>query len=141
MPQKLIFCLMISISTFLFSQGQNLDRFGGSKNLHFEGLNNDFFATVYHEGHWWFVTPEQNAFLSFGLNHFHAYLWAQDYNKEHWEDEFGGTAWSEPWKDGFYGHAKEVSGKIGANQWVITTKRSLFRTEAPFCPIYVIMYR
>lgn len=33
---------------------------------------------------WWLVTPKGNAFLSFGVNHFHTGWWKESYNREAW---------------------------------------------------------
>lgn len=38
---------------------------------------------------WWLVTPEGNAFLSFGINYLHPDLWRQDYNREAWKKRLG----------------------------------------------------
>jgi len=36
-----------------------------------------FFHTEHDGNRWWFVTPEGQAFLSFGINHYHAGWWSQ----------------------------------------------------------------
>jgi len=105
----------------LESQGQtvkldSLDAYGGTTELSFSERNNDYFATIKHEGKWWLVTPEGNAFYSLGLNHFHANLWRRDsYNTAHWETVFGGTKYSTNWRQSFYEFAHEVLGDVGAN--------------------------
>jgi hypothetical protein len=70
------------------SAGQ-LDRFGGWKKKTFEATG--FFRTEHDGNRWWFVTPDGNAFISFGVNHYHKYLWTQDYNRAHWVKTFGAT--------------------------------------------------
>lgn len=38
---------------------------------------------------WWLVTPDGNAFLSFGINHLFPDLWNQDYNRDAWRKKLG----------------------------------------------------
>ena len=47
------------------------------------------FFRVEKEDRWWLVTPEGNAFLSFGINHLYPDLWNQDYNREAWQKKLG----------------------------------------------------
>ena len=63
-----------------------LDRFGGWTGKRFEATG--FFHTE-KDKRWWLVTPEGNAFLSFGVNHLHAYWWQQDYNRAAWQKRLG----------------------------------------------------
>ena len=63
-----------------------LDRFGGWKGKHFKATG--FFRTE-QDKRWWLVTPEGNAFLSFGVNHLHPYLWQQSFNNEAWKSKLG----------------------------------------------------
>lgn len=78
-----------------------LDRFGGWIGLSFPATG--FFRTHHDGRRWWLVTPEGNAFITFGLNHYHSGWWYEDYNREHWNQEFGvasrsDPAWSEGWR-------------------------------------------
>ncbi len=61
---------------------RHLDRFGGWKGKRFEATG---FFRVEKDERWWLVTPEGNAFLSFGINHLYPDLWKQDYNREAWQ--------------------------------------------------------
>jgi len=63
-----------------------LDRFGGWKGRQFRATG---FFRVEKGDRWWLVTPEGNAFLSFGINHLHTNLWAQSYNRETWQKRLG----------------------------------------------------
>ena len=65
---------------------RGFDRFGGWTGRRFEATG--FFRAEKHE-RWWLVTPQGNAFLSFGINHLHPDLWKQDYNREAWEKRLG----------------------------------------------------
>ena len=58
------------------------DRFGGWTGRTFDATG--FFQTEKEE-RWWLVTPDGNAFLSFGINHLHAYWWKQAYNRRAWQ--------------------------------------------------------
>ena len=62
------------------------DRFGGWTGKKFKATG---FFRVEKDKRWWLVTPEGNAFLSFGINHLHPDLWKQDYNREAWEKRLG----------------------------------------------------
>ncbi len=68
------------------SSGQ-LDRFGGWKGRNFRATG--FFRTEHDGQRWWLVTPEGNAFLSFGINHLHSDLWRQDFNRKAWQEKLG----------------------------------------------------
>ncbi|MHC4402690.1 MAG: hypothetical protein ACYTG0_23760 [Planctomycetota bacterium] len=64
-----------------------LDRFGGWKGKTFEATG--FFRTEHDGKRWWLVTPEGNAFLSFGINHIHAGWWKQPYDRDAWKRILG----------------------------------------------------
>ncbi|WP_168565948.1 hypothetical protein [Crateriforma spongiae] len=70
---------------FATNAGQ-LDRFGGWTGKKFEATG---YFRVEKEDRWWFVTPEGNAFLSFGINHLHSDLWQQDFSREAWQQKLG----------------------------------------------------
>ena len=65
---------------------RDLDRFGGWKGKRFDATG---FFRVEKDDRWWLVTPEGNAFLSFGVNHLYPDLWKQDYNREAWRTRLG----------------------------------------------------
>lgn len=65
---------------------KNLDRFGGWKGKKFKATG---FFRVEKDKRWWLVTPEGNAFLSFGINHLYPDLWRQAYNREAWKKRLG----------------------------------------------------
>ena len=62
------------------------DQYGGWTGKKFEATG---FFRVEKDERWWLVTPEGNAFLSFGINHLHPHLWKQDYNREGLEKAIG----------------------------------------------------
>lgn len=62
------------------------DRFGGWKAKQFKATG---FFRVEKDERWWLVTPEGNAFLSWGINHLYPDLWKQDYNREAWRQKLG----------------------------------------------------
>ncbi len=63
-----------------------LDRFGGLRELSFEATGA---FRVEKRDRWWLVTPEGNAFLSWGMNHIMPMMMTQRYNRDHWEQAFG----------------------------------------------------
>ena len=66
--------------------GPELDRYGGWKGKKFQATG--WFRTE-KDDRWWLVTPDGNAFLSFGINHFHPNFWNADYNRETWQKRLG----------------------------------------------------
>ena len=58
------------------------DRFGGWTGKTFDATG---YFRVEKDERWWLVTPEGNAFLSWGINHLYPDLWKQDYNREAWQ--------------------------------------------------------
>lgn len=62
------------------------DRFGGWKGRAFKATG--YFRTEKDE-RWWLVTPDGNAFLSFGINHVEPDLFRQTYNREAWQQRLG----------------------------------------------------
>lgn len=67
-------------------QSLELDRFGGWTGRQFEATG---FFRVEKDDRWWIVTPEGNAFLSFGINHLQPDFWQQDFNYEAWKSLLG----------------------------------------------------
>lgn len=132
----LFICLLLVNGIFYQNQlfAQDLDKFGGNKSVHFEVKNNGFFRTHKQSGQWWLVTPENNAFLSFGLNHFHSNLWRKNYNKAYWEKEFGGKVYSSKWKDGFYNHTHHILEKIGANTLAYHNEERILHENVALLP-------
>ena len=93
---------------------QDYDRYGGweDKKLTKTG----FFHTEHDGDRWWFVTPEGNAFLSFGVNHYHDGWWNQDYNRDHWMLTFGAQqVGDEQWNEGFRKIASSDLNRLGIN--------------------------
>ena len=62
------------------------DRFGGWTGKKFKATG---FFRVEKDDRWWLVTPEGNAFLSFGVNHLYPDLFQQEYNREAWRKRLG----------------------------------------------------
>lgn len=70
-----------------------LDRYGGWIGKRFKATG---FFRVERDERWWLVTPEGNAFLSFGFNHLAPDLWQQDYNRAAWKRRLGLTTLDGP---------------------------------------------
>lgn len=135
--------LLFTILTLCFSiqvKSQPLDNYGGNKSMHFNIKNNGFFRTHFDGHQWWLVTPDNNAFLSFGLNHFHAGLWRKKYNKAHWEKEFGGAMWTPEWAEGFYQQMQKINQDVGANSLGYHNEDRIIAERTPTLP-YIKIYR
>lgn len=90
-----------------------LDRFGGLKSVRFAASGH---FRVEKTDRWWFVTPDGNAFLSFGLNHPNEDYITQDYNVEFWKKEFGVAEVSDPgFREGFVKKVMSDLTKFGMN--------------------------
>jgi hypothetical protein len=97
-----------------------LDRFGGWNGRQFEATG--FFRTEHDGRRWWLVTPEGNAFLSLGINHYHAGWWAQDYNRDHWMGEFGAErVYDDAWVEGRHARLARDLDHLGLNSIGIHT--------------------
>ena len=68
------------------STAGTLDQFGGWTGKRFAATG---YFRVEKGDRWWLVTPDGNAFLSWGINHLHPDLWKQDYNREAWKKTLG----------------------------------------------------
>jgi len=129
-------------SEFTWAGRDALDDFGGLKAMAFSEVevpNNGFFRTTLQDGKWWLVTPQNNAYLSFGLNHFHSNYWINrgfSDNRVHWETEFDATAYTTQWRDAFYEHAGEVSAMVGANCYGYHNEENILLDRGPQLPYY-----
>lgn len=74
-------------ATSLLSKGaEDRDQYGGWTGKQFEATG---FFRVEKDERWWMVTPEGNAFLSFGINHFVPDLFRQPFSKAAWQKRLG----------------------------------------------------
>ena len=67
----------VPMTLFAASTGKR-DRFGGWTGRKFQATG---FFRIEKDERWWLVTPEGNAFLSFGINHLHPGLWRLPHNR------------------------------------------------------------
>jgi len=96
------------------SRAPDLDRFGGWMGKRFEATG--FFRTQHDGERWWLVTPEGNAFLSLGINHYHPNFWTMDENRDHWVKAWGAQRpWDQAWKVGFRDEALKDCRHLGLN--------------------------
>lgn len=63
-----------------------LGRYGGWTGREFSPSG---YLGTERDGRWWLVSPEGNAFLSFGINHLHPEFWNQAYNRAAWRTRLG----------------------------------------------------
>ena len=83
--------LLASLANGAFSnlfalEDPSLDKYGGWKGRKFRATG---FFRLEKDNRWWLVTPEGNAFLSFGINHIHPNFWRQKHNANAWQEIFG----------------------------------------------------
>lgn len=90
------------------------DRYGGYTKINFEASG--FFRLEKSE-RWWLVSPEGNAFLSFGLNHIEPEIMMGDYNVSYWAHKFGisDQAAVDDFYPGFYEKVKHDFAMLGMN--------------------------
>lgn len=101
-----------------------LDRFGGWTGKKFKATG--FFRAEKDE-RWWLVTPDGNAFLSWGINHLHPDLWQQEYNRGAWQEKLG--------LDELSGPAFEVALRT----WFMGVKEKLgFNTVGVHCDLRIV---
>lgn len=101
-----------SISKYL--NKNDFDKYGGWKKKKF--YKTGFFRTHFDNNRWWFVTPEGNAFISFGINHYHEEWWAQNYNINYWLKKFNSKQFQDKhWNEGFRKFAFKDLKKLGIN--------------------------
>ena len=62
------------------------DKYGGCNNIQFDATGS---FRLEKTDRWWLVTPEGNAFLSFGVNHVSSRNVMASYNKQFWAKKFG----------------------------------------------------
>jgi hypothetical protein len=117
-----------------------LDEFGGWTGKKFE--SSGYFRTEFDGSRWWFVTPRGNAFISFGINHFHQDWWAQSYNIDHWLKSFSSTTFlDENWNQGFRNKALSDIELLGFNTIGMHTNAPnlidlLFKAKVPYLREY-----
>jgi len=109
-----------------------LDRYGGWKGKKFRATG--FFRTE-KDKRWWLVTPEGNAFLSFGVNHLHMGWWAQPYNRKIWQERLGvtqarGPAFSSAFRKWFMAERR----RFGFNTLGVHNSRDVLNVPEPFMP-------
>lgn len=125
--------LLISLIFFFTSCSKstsNLDEYGGLTNKKL--TKTGFFHTEHDGERWWFVTPAGNAFLSWGINHYHDGWWIQDYNRDYWVEAFGAQKpRDQKWNDGFRKTAIKDLNRLGINTLGWHTD-ALMLTDKPY---------
>lgn len=111
-----------------------LDRFGGWKDKRFKATG--FFRTEHDGQRWWLVTPEGNAFLSFGINHFQSYIFRQPHNKAAWRRRLGVDNLNDKSKfnPAYRDWALEVCRDYGINTLAMGTDLHILNRPAPAIP-------
>ena len=125
-----------------------LDLYGGNTRKSFKATG--FFRTQHDGTRWWLVTPDGNAFITFGVNHYHTDWWNQDYNRRYWLRRFGGhKPRDEVWNKGFQKVALNDLRRLGLNslgmhtdvqQFYNASGMGTFPYIAPFKPLSLCHY-
>ncbi|MEM8667221.1 MAG: hypothetical protein AAGG48_06880 [Planctomycetota bacterium] len=107
----------------------SLDRFGGWTGKKFAATG---YFRVEKDDRWWIVTPEGNAFLSWGINHLYPDLWKQEYNREAWKERLGvqslsGQAFNRALRSWFMG----VCRRFGFNTVGVHTSLDIVNQPKP----------
>ena len=109
-----------------------LDRFGGWSGKRFQATG---FFRVEKEDRWWLVSPEGNAFLSFGINHLHPDLWNQDYNRDAWKARLGLESLSGPgFREALKTWFLQTCREFGFNTVGVHTSLGIVNTPQPSMP-------
>ncbi|MBT5902258.1 MAG: hypothetical protein HOH58_09140 [Opitutaceae bacterium] len=108
------------------------DQYGGWTGLQFTATG--YFRTEKTD-RWWLVTPEGNAFLSFGINHLYPDLWKQPYNQQAWLNRLGvesvnGPAFQKALRKWFL----ETCGDFGFNTVGVHTHLPTTNSPRPALP-------
>ncbi len=120
-------------------RSDEFDKYGGWTGKKFKATG---FFRLEKDDRWWFVTPEGNAFISFGVNHYHQGWWAADYNRDYWLKKFGAEKeGDENWDKGFQKMALGDMKMLGLNTFGVHTDAPSL-TEPPLGPVmpYVRRY-
>jgi agarase len=91
------------------------DRYGGCPDIQLGATG--FFRLERTDQRWWLVTPEGNAFLSFGINHVQTKHMMADYNAGHWAEKLGiaGVYDQEAFLPAFRQKVRDDMALLGAN--------------------------
>ena len=114
------------------------DRYGGWTGRRFQPTG--FFRTELDGERWWLVTPEGNAFISLGINHYHYGWWLAPYNRDHWLKAFGAESGRDPrFVEGFRREAASDMAHLGLNTIGIHHEPPILLEPTPIAP-YVARY-
>lgn len=91
------------------------DQYGGCPDIRFQATG--FFRLEETDERYWLVTPEGNAFLSFGINHVGTRPMMADYNADFWAEKLGigDASDEEALLPGFRDKVKRDIALLGAN--------------------------
>lgn len=111
---------------------REFDRFGGWTGKQFEATG---FFRVEKADRWWIVTPDGNAFLSWGVNHLEPHLWNQNHNREFWEKRFKAKATDrQAFATGLRSWYLDICKQYGFNTAGVHTNLPVLNTPQPALP-------
>ena len=115
-----------------FSMGDR-DIYGGWEGKKFNATG---YFRLEKDERWWLVSPEGNAFLSFGINHLHTDWWHQSYNSEVWANRFNlsdGYTFEE-FRLGLRNWFHEECDRVGFNTASVHTDLTTLNTPVSIMP-------
>ncbi len=114
------------------ARGQGRDVYGGWTGKRFRPTGH---FRLEHDGRWWMVTPEGNAFLSFGANHLHPGWWKAAYNGAHWAAEYGlGSARDPRFNARYRSEMMSLLPELGFNSIGVHSDLATLNDPRPFIP-------
>ncbi len=141
--------LLSSCAPFRGNSHDSLDKYGGWKKKKF--IATGYFRVENDGARWWFVTPRGNAFISFGINHYHMEWWAQTYNRHIWNKKFNARkTFDAKWLSSFRESVIYDLSRLGLNTLGIHTTappltdppgNSPFPYVAPYEPLLLSHYK
>ncbi len=112
--------------------GAERDSYGGWTKKRFKKTG---YFRMERDDRWWMVTPEGNAFLSFGVNHIHGGWWKAPYNGRFWAAKFGVSRPSDPGFDAaLRARLTSLLPELGFNSVGVHSDLPILNTPRPFVP-------
>lgn len=123
-------CVLVTHRDSVNAQPVNeLDEYGGWTQKTFPATG--YFYPKHDGQRWWLVTPKGNAFISLGVNHYHAHWYLAKYNKEHWQGVFGNNTY-----EGLKKQVHKDFERLGFNTLGIHNDGALWDCGKPYVAVY-----
>lgn len=130
--RQLLHALLAGVASRIAIPADELDSYGGWTKKRFKKTG---YFRLDRDDRWWMVTPEGNAFLSFGVNHIHGGWWMAPYNGRFWADKFDVPSTNDL---GFNAKLREsmirLLPELGFNSVGVHSDLPLLNAPRPFMP-------